>query len=507
MAVLHRLLAGLRRPLHAFDSVLAKPVLKKPIAWHRTRQARRLATKVGRAGDPATSRRRLFAMAVFGGLRTPIARALAGNQSTPRLCLRVFAHGAWDVAAAVAGNASTPQRVLAGSFTNREAWAVRSALARNASTPGVALQRLASSWEVVVRMWVSANATLPSQTVDALLRDRDVYVRAVAAGNPKATAAGLEQLARPMAEPAWVLRAAAANPACPRALSDEILTWIALGGTGNTDPTFDPLTCTGHPGDTTVNLWSWYRQAAIENGEGAEMHPLWRVRSAITSSWPRIPGRVLMTLAVDPQPEVRLSVSRFKELTFARLKHLARDVDPQVAAGAIRAIKQKRKGKPFLRRYLLRRGIVLPLMLVGLWLPPLLSSHTSPSQIQLPSASQATVYGNTGDPITAYWYANANGLPDPLPGGGSVLANPLDTEGTMVVTLSTGSTPFDVQFGVPAFTTLGSPIALPFRLGKYSSATMVLRPDVSPINFLVTTNVAGTVTNADLRIIYEGPPQ
>jgi hypothetical protein len=506
MAVLHRPQAALRRFWLAARSVVMKP-LTAPIAQLSARRARRLAAQVARASDPATSRPRLFAMAVFGGRKTPIARALAGNRSTPRLCLRAFAHGPWDVAAAVAGNASTPQRVLAGSFTHREAWAVRSALARNASAPGVALQRLANSYEVVVRMRVSANPTLPSETVDALLRDRDVYVRAVAAGNPKATAAGLEQLARPMAEPAWVLRAAAANPACPRALSDEILTWIALGGTGNTDPTFDPLTCTGHPGDTTVNLWSWYRQAAIENGEGAEMHPLWRVRSAITSSWPLIPGRVLMTLAVDPQPEVRLSVSRFKELTFVRLKHLARDVDPGVAAGAVRAIKQKRKAKPFLRRYLVRRGIALPIMLLVLGLPPLLSSHTDPSQTQLPPGLQGTAYWEPGDPIATYWNVAGNGLPDSLPGGGSVVPNPLDAQGISVVTISTGAVPFAVEVGGPAFTPFNGPIARQFQLGTFSRATIVVTPGGSPANLLITSNVGGVLTNADLRIIYEGLPQ
>lgn len=503
MALLRRLQAALRRLWLGIDSVLATPVLKTPIARYRARQARRLAAKVARAADPATSRRRLWAMTVLQGRRVAVARALAGNRSTPRLCLRLFAHGPWDVAAAVAGNSSTPQRVLASSFNHREAWAVRNALASNPSAPIVALQRLAISYEAVVRMRVAANVALPSQTVNALLQDRDVYVRAVAASNPRASADALEQLVRPMQDPAWVLRVAASNPSCPRELADQTLTWIALGGTGNTDPSFDPLTCNGHPGDTTVSVWSWYRQAAIEGGEGSEMHPLWRVRSAITSSWPRIPGRVLMTLAVDPQPDVRLSVSRFKELTFRRLKHLARDADPQVAAGAVRALKQKRKGKPFVRRYFFRRGILLPLMLVGLWLPPLLSSKSDPSGTPPPSASQVTEYWKPGEPITAYWYINGDGTPGVLPGGGSVFADPVDSAGNSVVVLSTGALTFDVQLALPAFTTTGSPIATEFRLGVDSSVTMVVRPDVSPINFLVTTAVAGAVTNADLRITYE----
>ncbi len=91
--------------------------------------------------------------------------------------------------------------------------------------------------------------------------------------------------------------------------------------------------------------------------EGAEIHPLWRVRSALPSSLARIGGEVLMKLAIDPQPEVRLSMAQhlsktqLRGVTFARLKHLARDADPQVAAAAVRAIKQKRKTTPVWQWY------------------------------------------------------------------------------------------------------------------------------------------------------------
>lgn len=480
----------------AAKSLLNRPALTEPIARLRATRARRLAAKVARAADPATPKLTLLTLALISGRRTPVARALAANRSTPRICLRVFAHGPWDVAAAVAGNASTPQRVLARAFMHRPAWAVRSALASNASAPGIALQRMATSPEVVVRMQVAAHPALPTQTVGVLLRDHDVYVRAVAAGNPKASASGLEQLVRPMTDPAWVLRAAATNPACPQQLADEVLTWIALGGTGNTDPTFDPLTCTGHPGDTTVSVWSWYRQAAIQTGEGAEMHPLWRVRSVITTSWQRIPGRVLMALAIDPRDEVRLSVSRFKELTFARLKHLAQDADPLVAAAAIRAIKQKRKSKTFWRRFVIRRGFLLPLFLVATVTSSIIGGHVSSSDA--PSPQQ----------ITADWPGETdNGLPEQLVGGGQVLAEPLDAQGAGVLTFTTGSIPFDIKFPQTVDNTLGSPLGTEVRLGTYTSVTIIVSPPRSRINVLVTTNENGYVATANLPIIYEELPQ
>jgi hypothetical protein len=213
-----------------------------------------------------------------------------------------------------------------------------------------------------------------------------------------------------------------------------------------------------------------------------------------------------MTLAVDPRPEVRLSVSRFKELTFRRLKHLARDADPEVAAGAIRAIKQKRKGKPFVRRYIFRRGIVLPLLLVGLWLPPVLSSHTDSSQPQLPT-SQVAAYWQPGQPFASYWNVFGNGLSNPLPAGGSVFADPVDTQGTSTVTVTTGSAPLAFEVAGPGFTPFDGPIVRRFQLGMFSSATIVVTPGGSPVNLLITSRVGETLTNADVRIIYEGLPQ
>jgi hypothetical protein len=474
MAVLHRLSAG---------------------------RARRLAPKVARAADPSTSRRALYALAVFSSRRTPVARALAGNPSTPSLCLRVLAHGPWDVAAAVAGNASTPQGVLARSFMHRPAWAVRSALAANTAAPSKALQQLASGKEFAVRLRVAASPLLPSETVGALLRDTSPYVRAVAAGNPHAGAAALEQLARPMTEPAWVLRAVASNSSCPPALADEILTWIAHGGeggAGNSDPTFDPLTCTGHPGDTTLDVEDWYRQIAIKTAaEGAEIHPLWRVRSSLTSSWARIGGDALITLAIDPQPEVRLSMAQslsmtqLRGVTFARLKHLARDADPQVAAAAVRAIKQKRKTTPIWRWYAVRRLIMVPLVLGLLALAAIIGSHVGSSNAPAPRE------------VTAHWSGPTdNGLPQQLPGDGQVLAEPLDAQGASRLTISTGSIPFDFDFPFTVLNVFGTPLGTEFQLGRYSSVTVIVNPPASPVHVLVTTSDSGNVVTTDLPIIY-----
>ena len=463
----------------------------------RAGRARRLAAKVARAADPATKRSTLYALALFSSRRTPVARALGANPSTPTFCLRVLAHRSWDVAAAVAGNPSTPQKVLARSFMHRSAWAVRHALASNTAAPGEALQQLARAAEVAVRLQVATSRLLPEQTVGALLRDTSPYVRAVAARNPQASAAALEQLARPMTEPAWVLGAVASNSSCPPALADEIRASIA-GGAGNTDPTFDPFTCTGHPGDTTLDVSTWYRQIALKTAaDGAEIHPLWRVRSAVTSSWARIDGKVLMTLAVDPQPEVRLSMmqhltaAQLRGISFARLKHLARDADPQVAAAAVRAIKQKRKTTPVWQWYSIRRLVMVPLVLGLIALASIIVSHLGSSEA--PSARQ----------VTAYWNGPTdNGLPQQLTGDGLVVAEPLDTQGNSRITFSAGSIPFDLKFPFTVLNVFGTPLGNEFQLGRYSSVTVIVNPTASPVHVLVTTNDSGNVVTADLPIIY-----
>jgi hypothetical protein len=154
-----------------------------------------------------------------------------------------------------------------------------------------------------------------------------------------------------------------------------------------------------------------------------------------------------------------------------------------------------------------RRGIALPIMLLVLGLPPLLNSHKDPSQTQPPSASQVAAYWQPGDPIATFWNVAGNGLPDTLPGGGSVRADPLDVQGNSLVTVSTEAVPFAVEVGGPAFTPFEGPIARQFQLGTFSSATIVVTPGGSAVNLLITSNVGGVLTNADLRIIYEGLPQ
>lgn len=292
------------------------------------------ASRVQAALAPSTGRLTLWRLAARGWFSWPLLRALAGNPGAPRLLLRLLAERRWDVQAIVAGNPRCPQRVF-GSLAWSSDWAVRAAVAANPETGLAVLQRLAGGSAACVRLYLAANPSLDQALADRLLRDSDPYVRAVAATHQAASADGLRQLADGMSEPAWVLRAIAGNRRCPEDLSDQLLTWLALGGPGPADPLFDPVECTGHPGDPRSTPQSWYLKQA--EGAMAELHPLWLVRAAVMRAAGRLPAERARTLARDPRPEVRRSIAGVGQLPAGIRWELMRDGDEQVARLASRA--------------------------------------------------------------------------------------------------------------------------------------------------------------------------
>lgn len=312
--------------------------------WRRRldRRDARTARRVERGSSATASSRTLVLLTLTTGWEPAVGRAIAANPSTPVWCLRRLAFRQWDVAAEVAKNPRTPDSVLArlAVTSPTSQWAVRAAVATQPRTPPEVLSRMALYSAPRLKIFVAANPNLPTKEVDRLLTDDDAYVRGVAAGNPSASPEALARLAQPMADRPWVLRAAAANPSCPQDVAEQVLTWLALGGAGNGDPRFDPISCDGHPGDTSMPIFTWYREAARR--ANPDEHPLWRVRAVITMSLERIPTPMLGRLADDPRPEVRRSAARFKELSWGRLRDLRQDVDPGVRQVADRAMQNKR---------------------------------------------------------------------------------------------------------------------------------------------------------------------
>jgi len=416
--------------------------------------------RIERAADPASSSRVLWRLALLCQ-RPAVHRALAANPSAPpSLLWHLAGYGRWDARAIVALNPRCGRRVQAR-LSYAGDWAVRAAVASNPVTHPKVLGDLVAGLDQRVSLAAATNPALPADLVDTLLKHRNVFVRGAAAANPNAPEDSLRQLAHGMDEPAWVLRAIAANPSCPPELSDQLLTWIALGGADNADPMFDPVACTGHPGDTRVAVFAWYASQA--RGEGTERHPLWRVRAAIGQARRTLQQPLLAQLRRDSRPEVRRSVAGFTPVPPRSVRELIGDADPGVARIAAQVRKQNRE------RY---RGIragrswrlaprLLPLVgLAGVVLSPVFHSATAPlpggGRSQRSPAVVGPRVGSCDSPIKVS-RAGAGGARVPhvsggpavrLPGGVSLACGPMTAaDGSQVeaVVVSGGSTGVGVR--------------------------------------------------------------
>ncbi len=391
---------------------------------------------LARAADPGADGWTLWRVAARS--RHPsIQRALAANPSAPAGLLRVLGqYGRWDVAAAVARNprcSAGTQRWLSYSGN----WAVKAAVAANPSAPPGVLRRLAGRPDARLSMAVAANPALQADLVEALLRSPQVYVRGVAAGHPAAPPDALRGLAEGMSEPAWVLRAIAINPSCPAELSDELLTWITIGGPGKTDPAFDPVRCSGFPASTEISPAAWYAEQAT--GTDAERHPLWRVRAAVPAARKRLKLSTLRELRRDPRPEVRRSVAGFQGVFPRDIREMLGDADPAVAriAARVRSANRRRFLRRRLPRYLAR---LAPFGLV-LWviISVITSTHGTPAPPGAPTLSQTCARTSAWlTDLPARAAAHVPGSLD-LPDGGWLTCGPVNAAGPQGILVSTGS--------------------------------------------------------------------
>lgn len=320
------------------------------------------AGRMRAASDPATGWLTLHGLAAVSWFSRPLARALAGNPRLPRSLLWLGAVRRWDVRATLAANPRCP-RLLLQVMAHSSDWAVCAAVAASAAASPRLLARLIRREPPCVRLYAAVNSSLTQGLADRLVTDPDPYVRGAAAAHPAASAEALRQLADGLSEPAWVLRGIAANPSCPAELSDQLLTWIALGGPGHADPEFDPVACTGHPGDTRVALPTWYLEQARRHG--ARQHALWRVRAMVMQAAGRLSPARASELARDPRPEVRRVIAGLFQLPLDIRLELRRDADSMVVRLATAALHRGKNASP--EGWRLRRVIpvVAPALIVG----------------------------------------------------------------------------------------------------------------------------------------------
>ncbi|MGZ4729063.1 MAG: hypothetical protein ACXWB2_15190 [Acidimicrobiales bacterium] len=345
------------------------------------------------AADPAASARRLRRLGRWWKRDAHVARALAANPATPPSVLRDLARcplanstatidrARWDVRALAVSHPACPARAVA-SASRKEPRSVREAVARSEHTPVAVLRNLTRS-DLPVRLALSTNPTATPEIIATLMADRDEYVRGRAAAHPAAGVDALLRLSDDFAAAPWVLRNVAINPSCPQDRAEQILTWLTLLGPEASDPTFDPVTCAGHPGKRDIDAWTWYRSVA-EGLQHPEDHVLWRVRQNAVTSRARIPYKMLEKLALDESEPVRLSAARFDGLSTVTLRELSQDAAPVVAATATSALERKRKKAkqtPILRRLArpnnVRRIVILLVAVAALaWTN---TPHDSPS--------------------------------------------------------------------------------------------------------------------------------
>jgi hypothetical protein len=438
--------------------------------------------------DPASDRFALWRLAVGGWFHRPLLRALAANPGAPKPLLRVLALRRWDVQAAVAANPRCPRKVHEAAAYSPE-WAVRAAVASNPAAAPEILEKLIRGSDAAVRLHVAANPSLTQVLVDLLLTDRDPYVRAVAAAHPVASAAWLHRLGQDFSEPAWTLRAIAANPSCPAELSDQLLTWIALGAAGHDDPLFDPVECTGHPGDTRFTPMAWYLEQA--SGAAAEHHPLWRVRAAVMRAAGRISAHRARVLARDPRPEVRRTIAGLGVLPLDIRLELRHDADPQVArfasasfGGAKGAVSKKRLARWV--RNMIPLAPVLVVALIAVQQQVGVSAPQTPGRPAVGQASRTAHRPGKGQPQT--------GLAIPamraLPGGGSIMCGLLSSSSDIAfVSVTAGSR--ELTLHVRDAVTVAGRRAVPDPLTVPAGRSIEFLFPSGPSRVGVTTNQVG----------------
>ncbi len=438
------------------------------------------------AGNPASSKRELWRLAIRVRKGRAVGRALGANPNCPGTLMWLFARrGAWDVAAAIAANANCPRRVQA-TLAKSQYWAVRANLAANPAARQEVLLALSRSYTAAhqVSLALATNPSLDTGLVDSLLRHENRYVRRVAAAHPAASAAGLAALADGLSEPAWTLRAIAANPSCPADLSDQLLTWLALGGPVHADPMFDPVACTGHPADTRSSAASWYARQAEDLW--ACKHPLWRVRAAITTPAGQLPADQVRLLSRDPRTEVRRTAVRLRGAPISVVVELSDDADSQVAGHADLRVKASPKAvSKYRRRIALRFSPLALVMFIGF---QFLSQHFSNGFLFGPDATRTHVPAGAttlGELHCARGLSPDGGSPvgvaRKLPGGGQLLCGSGHGAGFPFIEVITGDRALVIKVLTGTVTLAGRPLAGPLRLASGKTSQFQLPPPSSTV--------------------------
>jgi hypothetical protein len=228
---------------------------------------------------------------------------------------------------------------------------VRCVAARSSLVAGidpVKLWALTKNYELVELIHLVANPVIPNEVLVRLVqrwaggppwRFPGTVARwplGVALGNPSLDREILIAFSELDDLPAWVTRQLANNESLPAERREALLTWLALGGAVG-EPTFDPLTCLGHPGDPNEHL-AYVEFEKLIGSEGSPIHPLPKVRAGAVRETETIAFRLLERLASDPDSSVRFSAALHRPWSRKAMANYREDPEPAVL-GAVQNAK------------------------------------------------------------------------------------------------------------------------------------------------------------------------
>jgi hypothetical protein len=250
------------------------------------------------------------------------------------------------------------------------------------------LRKLAASHRAVDLALLTNYRCPDSLVLQATRGELGPFLKSVALRHPSVGEATLRYAAQDLGQPAWILTSITRNPNCPEDLSDSILTWLAIGGAGDTDPLFDPLTEAGNPGSTKITRAVNIAEVAVQEGFSSA---LGCVRAAHAQRFRQLETDSLMALANDPAIVVRLRAAQFK--LRRSLKDLIDDAEPSVAIQAQSVLRGlEPRAKHWMHRDVSRVFVMIVMLTLALPLIAFVANTSYRSAYNQPTTASQPVF-------------------------------------------------------------------------------------------------------------------
>jgi hypothetical protein len=270
------------------------------------RGRRNAAAEVMRRAQPRAVR-----MAAACRRSTLMRAARASSSTSPYYLWHSASSAHFSIQLAVALNPSSGPRARKRLRSSLR-WALDEALARREDLEDVEYLSLSRHGAVLLRL--AENPRTPLRAIDWMISFGDQFVSQLSRIHPSRPIERIHAVADDGDAPKWLLRRLASSPTLPDELRERVLVWLALGG-GSGDPNFDPVSCTGTPGELGQPTDQAYRDAG---GANAVESSLWLTRMMKAVGTTTLTDDALHRLAKDSHPYVRSNAARFNGVTSTR---------------------------------------------------------------------------------------------------------------------------------------------------------------------------------------------